>query len=179
MEKEHIFKNNSKKYFYYPLFLCFVIDLLLSLGFYLIIPDISIGIALKIFSSAFLFSSFLYKIPLILIFVNHIRYSFKKRVLLISKNEHFYIVIDSIKEKIEIPYQSINEINTFLGPPGFDKRMSWVFWDSFFYYKIRTSTNESYVISCLICNTLFEHIPEEKNIRHKIIFPIIFLPRSH
>ena len=174
MNKAYTFKNNSSRYFYYPLLFCLFIDLVLSLGFYLFKDDVSIGLAFKIFKPAFLFSTVLYKIPLIIIFINHFKYSSKKRISLVNENDFSYIIIDSDQERVKIPYNQIKKINSFLGPPKFDKRMSWIFWDNFFYYKIMTYTEESYVISCLICDTLFEHIPMEKNERHKIIFPLIF-----
>lgn len=174
MDTEYIFKNNASKYFYYPILFCLFIDLVLSFGFYLFKADVSINLAFKIFKPAFLFSTVLYKIPLIIIFVSHIKYSSKKRISLLGEKNQPYIIIDSNQERIKIPYEKIKKIDSFLGPPKFDKRMSWIFWDNFFYYKITTCTEDSYIISCLICDTLFEHIPVEKNKRHKIIFPLIF-----
>jgi hypothetical protein len=175
--EEFRFKNKSDKYFIYPLLLCVLIDTIISYGFYRFKDDVSFELSLNIFKTLFVFSSILYKIPLILIFLNHQRHNSKKSLSLINKNGEKSFIIRSPKETIELSYEKIERIDSFLSFPRFDKRMSWMFWDNFFYYRIVMSDGVNHPISCLICDNLFLHIEEEKNVRHKILFPIIFRER--
>lgn len=165
------FKNNKKKYFYFPILKGMIIDVLLIIIFFLYKKNIDIGVLKHMLITAFLFSLFLYKIPLLIILINYLKYSESKDFYIIKEENK--IIFKFPKKKEDFFYSDIKNIETYLPIPKYEKRMTWLFWDNCFYYKIILKNNKSYYITCLNCDNLFDFIPDEKNIRKKWLFPII------
>lgn len=167
------FKNNYNKFFLVPMLFCVFIDFILTVGMYFMVGDLSFNKSFKIFSYAFLFSALLYKIPLIIIFLNHYFQNKGIEFSVIKENGEIDFELNLPKAKTTILYNDIMNIECYLSFPRFDQRMSWLFWDNYFYYKIVLNNGETIPISCLKCEKLFEHIPVDKRIRNKSFYPII------
>ena len=78
----------------------------------------------------------------------------------------------SPSEKIQFTENDIIKCEVNLPPPIFDKRMSFLFWDEYFFYKIHLQ-NRTLNVSCLICNDLEKYIQKVKIKKIKNYFPLI------
>jgi hypothetical protein len=165
---EFNFKSNRRKYF---------VNLIL---FSLIVPVI-FGIVLFLMHGNFLssFRSYIVTagamgiistIPLVILYFNYKRYN-KDLILKISPNSRYELTKSS--EYIEFYKEDIEHIEFILSYAVFDKRASFLLWDSYFYVKIVLKNSQHVYITCIVCDDLSLYFPESIIKRRKIFFPYI------
>ncbi len=130
-------------------------------------------VMVKIFLGIFLLTFLFYLLPLILLYLNYLKYN-RKSKLVINENEEKSLVTFSFQDS-ETTFSSseIKKIKIHLSFPLYNKRMRWFFWDELFYYEIILNTNKTIFISCLLCDDLSKHFLSTKIERKKRIMPFI------
>ena len=168
------FKNRSGKFFYYPMIFCIFIDIVLIFGLCLFEENFSINMAISIFWPVFIFSLLLYLVPLLIVFFNHWYYSRNTRISMEVIDDETIFTLKFAKRNVMLEYKNLSRIELMLSYPRYDKRVSWMFWDNYYYFIIVMKDGKSYPISCLICGDLLKYISREKITNTRIMFPIIF-----
>lgn len=162
-------KKSKSKYFYKPLQIIFLLSF-----FFALISKIyySYGILmfLKIFMGTFFLQSFLFLIPLSVFYLNYLRKD-KSTVLAIENNGESFIYHNN-DSKISFKQCDIEKVILHLSPPLYDRRGTWLYWDNYFFSEIITAKG-SFIISCLVINSIEEYIDKDKVFRNKVYFPLI------
>ena len=165
--------KSKREYFYNFVISYFLINIILTTIFYFF-HNASFLIFIKVLLSVFLFTSIFYLIPLIVIFRNYMKYNEHLELIIEDSDSYSVNLKNNLTETLTPLMESdIKLINSNLSYTLYDNRLRWFYWDELFYYELVLKTNERIFISCLLCDDIFEHIPNVKNQRIKRIFPII------
>ncbi|SHJ59643.1 hypothetical protein SAMN04488007_0826 [Maribacter aquivivus] len=173
--KEIIYvKNRSGNFFYYPMIFCIFIDIVLIIGLCFFEEIFSISIAISMFWSIFIITFLLYLGPLLIVFFNHWYYSRNTGISMEVIDDEIIFTFKFAKRSVMLEYKNVSRIELMLSYPRYDGRVSWMFWDNYYYFIIVMKDGKSYPVSCLICGDLLKYISREKITNTRIMFPIIF-----
>ncbi len=164
-----ITSKDKLKYFIRPLFLGFVLDIILATLF-TYYKGADYVMFLKLLLGILIGQSFLFNIPLSVFFYNYLRKDRDTTLTIEGNGESFYYQNRDVK--ISFTESDIEKVIFHLSPPLYDKRSTWLYWDDYFYSEIITN-EETFKIGCLVINNLEEYIKEDKVERKKVYFPLI------
>lgn len=167
-----IFNIDSKdksKYFYNPLILGFLFDLVLVFCF-AHYKDVNFEIFLKLLLGILIGQSFLFNIPLLIFFYNHHKKDKSTKLTIENNGESFVYENNGIK--ISFTNEDIEKVILRLSPPLYENRSAWLYWDDYFYSEVITNKGV-FKISCLVIDTIEDYINEDKIERVKTFFPLI------
>ena len=164
-----ITKRDKNIYFYKPIILGFLLDIILALGF-TYYKDANLIMFLKLLLGILIGQSFLFNIPLLIFFYYYMKKDRSTEFEIENNGENFNY--QNSKVKISFTENDIKEVVFHLSPPLYDERATWLYWDDYFYSEIIT-TKGVFKIGCLVINNLIDYINDEKIVRKKVYFPLI------
>lgn len=111
----------------------------------------------------------IFGLPLLLLYFIHLKHSknlvFKQNGNLFHYSNHF--------QSVEFYLDDIKEIELWLTPPAYDKRIDWQFFGKYHFTKIHTKQNQIINISCLVFDKTKETFPKELISRKKKLLPFV------
>lgn len=156
--KFSITEREKFKYLYKPLFIGLAIDLI---GTLILVKYYSaeLIVALKIFLAVLIGQSVLFYIPLLIFYWNYWKKDKNSSFMIDSDGEIFTFTDEN--KTLEFKKKDIKKAIFHMSIPARHGRTIILFWHDFFYAKIQT-TKGDFIVTCLLCDTISEYVPEDK-----------------
>lgn len=163
--------SKSKWIFFYKILLqiamIFFAVIFVSLKFVKLKNENSSQFFIIVFCWFFIFNI----LPLVILYLNHMKYSRNVSFTINKLNKSFFYV--SREKEMNFNECNIKKVTIYLSPPAYDKRFDILFFGKYHHAVIDLKNNESLKISCLTCPEIHILFPNSLIIRKKHFFPII------
>lgn len=112
-----------------------------------------------------LFLMFFLFVPLIIFYYNYSKIN-KGAIFILDSSQEIY-EYQKENERILFKKQDIDKVEVHFSIPSYHKRIVWIFWQHFFYSRIKLKNGKNVIVTCLMCDNLIDHFNEDMIVRKK------------
>jgi hypothetical protein len=159
--------NNNRYYLYRPIVIIIILTIIIS---FIVGYDTSLERIIDIAFVVFIWGVICSILPMLILFINYSNEN-KNSSLIINNG---YFEFSKNKQLIKFSASDIKEVELNLSLNLYYNELTLFLWDEYYYTVIKLKNGENCIITCLLCNELEKHIPNQLIKRKRRIFATTF-----